>query len=437
MKTEKNIRMLEIGFAAVVGAVIAVLVWLYLKIANVGITFIWEIIPEYLNIEHYTLIVCLVGGLVVGIFHKFYGPYPESMADAVRRVMDTGSYPFHHLHITIIAAFLSLFFGGSVGPESGLVCLLLGLCFWAITQFGMARVKVQTLLASNEYLSGRYLFGQMLKGLAIRPREMEHESNLMKWKRSETISTGIVTGVTALILYLLLNRAFGSAFTIPHLDSGEIYMRDRFSVILLVAAGIGSGYLYLIFRKLSSLFFGKLRDKNLHIINAVLGGLILGLIGTALPMTMFSGGSDIQVIQYEYLQYTPYLLILIGVVKLLLTNVCIESGWRGGHFFPVVFSGLSIGYGLSTILGTSQILSVVVVTAALLGTILQQPLGALALMVIFFPIEEFGWMLLVSFVAGCIPLPVALRVNPENAGFINGLIHRKDKKKLPLKKDSL
>ena len=78
-----------------------------------------------------------------------------------------------------------------------------------------------------------------------------------------------------------------------------------------------------------------MREKNLAVLNAVLGGLILGLIGTALPMTMFSGGSDIQTMQYEYLKFTPYLLIVIGVVKLFLTNVCIASGWRGGHFFSV------------------------------------------------------------------------------------------------------
>jgi len=147
-------------------------------------------------------------------------------------------------------------------------------------------------------------------------------------------------------------------------------------------------------------------------------------------MTMFSGGSDIQLIQYEYYQYTPWLLILIGTVKLFLTNVCIDSGWRGGHFFPVIFSGLSIGYGLSSLLGTSQILSVVVVTAALLGTILQQPFGALALTVIFFPIDQLGWMAAVCFAAGCIPLPRVLRMNPENRGFIYGLMHRKGQKKL-------
>ncbi|MEI3340587.1 MAG: chloride channel protein [Eubacterium sp.] len=150
-------------------------------------------------------------------------------------------------------------------------------------------------------------------------------------------------------------------------------------------------------------------------------------------MTMFSGGNAIQAIQYEYLQYTPYLLILIGVVKLFLTNVCIESGWRGGHFFPVIFSGLSIGFGFSVLLNTNQIFSVILVTAALLGTILQQPLGAIVLSIIFFPIEDFGWMCLASVVGGCIPLPKQLRMNPENKGFIYNMVHFKGQKRLPMK----
>ncbi len=429
MKTQKKHRALELCFAAVTGVLIAVFIWLYLELANVGITIIWDRIPSYINLDHYTLIMCSIGGLIVGIFHHFYGPYPESMADAVKRVQDTGFYSFKNLHITVIAAFLSLFFGGAVGPESGLVCLLLGLMFWAMAQFGLARNTIESCFAELPDAPKRTVFRRMLKNLLI-PANQLPDGPPPQWKRSEQITTGMAVGFSALIVYSLMNLLFGSAFTIPHLNSGEIYMKDRFSVILLAAAGIAAGYLFLFFRRLTSRFFGKLRTKKLDIISAILGGLILGLIGTALPMTMFSGGSDIQLIQYEYYQYTPWLLILIGVVKLFLTNVCIESGWRGGHFFPVIFSGLSIGYGLSSLLGTSQILSVVVVTAALLGTILQQPLGALALTIIFFPLEELGWMTAVSFAAGCIPLPRSLRTNPENKGFIYGLIHRKKQKKL-------
>ncbi len=134
------------------------------------------------------------------------------------------------------------------------------------------------------------------------------------------------------------------------------------------------------------------------------------------------------------LQYgSIYLLILIGILKLFLTNVCIESGWRGGHFFPVIFSGLSIGYGFSVILGTSQVFSVVVVTGALLGTILQQPFGALALSLIFFPVRQTGWMAAATFVGGCVPVPRMLRVNPDNKGFVYNITHRTGQKKLPLK----
>ena len=54
--------LLFMGFAAVVGTVIAGVIWLYLKIANVGVTLIWHIIPEHLNVHGYTIIVCLIGG---------------------------------------------------------------------------------------------------------------------------------------------------------------------------------------------------------------------------------------------------------------------------------------------------------------------------------------------------------------------------------------
>ena len=37
--------LLFMEFAAVVGAVIAGVIWLYLKIANLGVTIIWDMIP--------------------------------------------------------------------------------------------------------------------------------------------------------------------------------------------------------------------------------------------------------------------------------------------------------------------------------------------------------------------------------------------------------
>lgn len=420
-------------FAAVTGTVIAALVWLYLKVANVGITVIWDIIPKYVDSKYYTMLVCLAGGVVIGIFHRAYGPWPESMADSVKRVKNTGTYPFEKLPMIVVAAFLPLFFGGAVGPESGLVSILLGLCCWAMRQFGLARWKMETYLRNDPYISRKYLFRIMLSGLTLPADQMIYDKNQVHWKRAEQISAGVIAGLSGLFVYELLNALLGRGLSIPHLSQGAIETREKVGAVLLIAVGIGAGYLYLIFRRLISAFFAKLAEKKLAVLNAVLGGLVLGLIGSALPMTMFSGGNAIQAIQYEYLQYTPYLLILIGIVKLFLTNVCIESGWRGGHFFPVIFSGLSIGFGFSVLLNTNQIFSVILVTAALLGTILQQPLGAIVLSIIFFPIEDFGWMCLASVVGGCLPLPKQLRMNPENKGFVYNMVHFKGQKRLPMK----
>lgn len=425
MKEQMSNRNLFLCFTALTGAVIAGLVWLYLKVANVGITVIWEMIPAYIDSHYYTILMCLVGGVIIGLFHRVYGPYPERMADSIKRVRNTGTYPYRKLPVIVSASFLSLFFGGAVGPESGLVSLLLGLCCWAMDQFGLARWKMETLIAGNPYVMKKELFRMMAAGLFLPPDQIVYDKGKINWTRKEQIASGVTAGLTGLAVYELLNLIFGRSLSVPHLQGGVLILRDKVAVILLIVVGIAAGYLYLIFQKISSWFFGKLREKNLAVLNAVLGGLILGLIGTALPMTMFSGGSDIQTMQYEYLKFTPNLLILIGVVKLFLTNVCIESGWRGGHFFPIIFSGLSIGYGFAAILHINEIVSVVLVTGALLGTVLQQPLGALALSLVFFPAKNVGWMLLASTVGGCVPVPVALRSDPEKKGFVYNMIQKK------------
>ena len=269
----------------------------------------------------------------------------------------------------------------------------------------------------------------MAAGLFLPPDQIVYDKGKIEWKRKEQVAAGVTAGLTGLAVYELLNLIFGRCLSVPHLQGGVLLLRDKVAVVLLIIVGIAAGYLFLIFQKISNWFFGKMREKNLAVLNAVLGGLILGLIGTALPMTMFSGGSDIQTMQYEYLKFTPYLLIVIGVVKLFLTNVCIASGWRGGHFFPMLFSGLSIGYGFAAIFHTNEIVSVVLVTGALLGIVLQQPLGALALSLIFFPMKNLGWMILASMVGGCVPVPVSLRTNPENKGFVYNMIHMKKRGK--------
>ena len=432
MRNQRSMHILFLLFAALTGCTVAVIIWVFLKVCNLGVAVVWDYFPTYVDSPLYTMILCLFGGLIIGIFHKKYGDFPETIQQVIHRLKTEKRLTYKNIPIVMAATFLSLFFGGAVGPETGVVGVLAGLCFWAMDQLYMARDTMEELLRKKPGISGFHLFRFMAAGLLLDPQRCGFQKSTI-WTKNEGILAAVSAVISGFILYELLNFFFGRCINIPHLDGGAVDKLDVLFLLILIAVGIFAGYLFMVFKKITTFFFGNLAKKGLTIINALLGGLALGLIGSFIPMTMFSGGNEIQIMQYEYLQYTPVLLIIIGVIKLLLTNICIQSGWKGGHFFPVIFSGLSIGYGMAILLDCNQILSVIVVCGALLGTITQQPLGALAISLLFFPVKDLGWIIVASFIGGCIPMPKPLRVDPNNRGFIYNISRGELRKKLPLR----
>ena len=420
---------LFLGLAAIIGVIIAVIIYLYLLAANLGVSLIWNIIPEGLasvadiDTKVYTVALCLIGGLIVGLYQKFGGQYPEDMVAVVKRSVKERYLDYSKIPLIIVASLLPLFFGGAVGPEAGLVGILLGFVFWTLDQYNKQKVTMMDYIEEYPNISRPALFRVMIKTLFLPAANLEGARDAYEWKKPEAVTAGVTTGIVALICYVALNQFVFTALEVPHLEATPMNAFSRVFAIVLIAAGIGAGYLYLLFHKACSFLFRKLREKkSLTVINALLGGLILGLIGAYIPMSMFSGGTHIQAMAYEYAAYTPVMLIVIGLVKLFLTNVCIESGWRGGHIFPIIFSGLSIAYGLSVLLGINQVYAVVLLTTALLATVFQQPVAAIFLSIIFFPLEDIGWMLVAGCIAGCIPQPKALRMNPDNDGFIPNIM---------------
>ena len=82
-------------------------------------------------------------------------------------------------------------------------------------------------------------------------------------------------------------------------------------------------------------------------IGEVLAGLVLGLIVAWLPVVQFSGESQMAVLIADYAKYAPIAMIGIAFLKVLMTNMCIQMGLKGGHFFPLIFSAVCLGYGIS------------------------------------------------------------------------------------------
>ena len=63
-------------FCGFSGAVIACIVWLFLKLMSLGISFIWETVPSNINFTYYPLAVCTIGGILLGIYQKISKAVP-------------------------------------------------------------------------------------------------------------------------------------------------------------------------------------------------------------------------------------------------------------------------------------------------------------------------------------------------------------------------
>ena len=238
------------------------------------------------------------------------------------------------------------------------------------------------------------------------PLEDERDAVIPKASKIVLYIAAILSSFGA---FILLGRLLGGSGGIEGLEPGTPSWSNYIWAVPLTLAGIAAGYIYYIFRRLTHLYESRL--KKLTVTRAVIGGLLLGISGTFLPLTMFSGEHQISIIQESAVQIGAVMLLVIAGVKLLLTNICISSGLKGGHFFPVIFCGICIGAAISLFTGVDMIFCMCVATTGLVGFTLKKPVATVLLLMIVFPPRYIPVMLFAAAAARFIPLPKRLTIN--------------------------
>jgi len=79
------------------------------------------------------------------------------------------------------------------------------------------------------------------------------------------------------------------------------------------------------------------------VLRSVIGGLGLGILGSLLPLTLFSGAAETGEIIRRADEIGAIGLIVLALVKLLVTALCLATGWKGGYIFPTLFAGAALG----------------------------------------------------------------------------------------------
>lgn len=418
-------RALFLISVALTGALAGAAVWLFFFAMEHGIDFFWTEVPHMLGAASpelasgpfgclpYPFFVCLAGGLLIGLYEKLTGAKTDDLNQVMAKVKQDGRYPYDNLGKLSIAALLPLLFGGSIGPEAGLTGVIAGLCSWVgdrMRRFG-AEFRELTLLSTQAALTALFtapVFGFVapLAGSADGQDDSSDEVTIKLPKAQKTVVYGIAIA-GGLGTYLLLGQLMGGGMGMPRFEAAEMGSLELTWLIPLTLVGMVCGWLFFVSEHASEALAHAIGERP--VVKAMLAGLVLAACGTVLPYTMFAGETQADVLMETYLTIPAGVLIATGLVKAMLTPALINLGWRGGHFFPVIFSGVSLGYGFALLTGADPVFCVAVCTASTMGAVMRQPVMVVGLLLMCFPLKGIVAMIIAAGIPLPKPLPKPLR----------------------------
>ncbi|MGX8694427.1 MAG: chloride channel protein [Methanobrevibacter sp.] len=385
-------------YTIIIGGIAGLIIWCFIRCMNFGIHFLWDYLPSLINFEYYTLTVCLIGGLLIGFWKNKYGDSPEELNEVINTVKKEHRYSYNNIFSSIVSSILPLMLGASVGPEAGLTGIIAGLCTWAGDKLKIFNNELEELAHIGITATLGTIFASPLFGF-VEPIENE-ESKLPKTSKNILYFVAILSSFG---IFIFLNHLTHNHAGLHSIGTTTLTNLNYPGIILLIIIGVLLSYVYFISHKVSEIIFNNM--ENNFILKGAVGGLILGVMGTFLPLTMFSGEEQIYLLLNIGAELGIAVLILTSILKIVLTNICIESGLKGGHFFPLIFSGTAMGYALGLILNMDPIISMSIVTTSFMASILKKPIAVVLLLMIIFPANLIPLMLVSAIVACLLKTP--------------------------------
>jgi len=389
-------------FTVLLGAFAGTVVWCFLKAVSLCTVLLWETMPERTGTRIVLVPVCAVGGALVGIMHKHYGNYPEDLNEVMRKVKQEKYYSYHPMIIMLLCAFLPLVLGASVGPEAGLTGIIAALCYWVGDNVTFAKQNTAWFSELGEAVTLGQLFHAPLFGILA----VEEDSQFMGVSPGEERTSGINKPLTKPVKLVFYGVSTASGFLTARILAGffgeamegfpsfsNVTIADVDYALLLLYIPVGF-LLFVVFEKAEQIIERAARFTP-DIVREMICGILIGIMGLLLPMALFSGEEQMAELMKEYGSYAAVFLMGVCIVKLVLTAFCIKFGMKGGHFFPMIFACVCMGYGIAMLVfpdpGDHLVFAAAVVTASTLGAQLKKPLAVSVLMLLCFPARILFW----------------------------------------------
>ena len=303
--------------SAALGLISAMITFVFQGLVRAGQLLVWTRTAQAAGLPApiFTLIVCALGGLLVGALVRIFGDYSGIFAEMMTDFGRTGRFNYRHAPGMVITALASLIAGGSLGPEAPLAdaCGSLGTLISDRLKLDVKGTQSLGFSGISGMLAAFITspFGGALLGL-----ESAHAGVDYVW----TLFPTLVASSFATVAFVLLS---GSFFRVMYQFAD--YKPQLLHLLLAVPLGLIGALAGAIFIIAFDYLRKLMQPLNKYLVlRGVIGGLGLGISGALLPLTLFSGAAE-----------TGVLLIV--------TTLCLASGWKGGYIFPTLFAGAALG----------------------------------------------------------------------------------------------
>ncbi len=276
-----------------------------------------------------------LGGLVSGLL--VYGFAPEAEGHGTDAAIDAfhnkggvirGRVPI----VKALASVATIGTGGSAGREGPIAQIGAGFGSFLGSRLGLAAADRRILLLAGMAGGIGATFRSPLGGalfaveVLYQDPEFEHE--------------GLVPCIiSSIVAYSLFGAVTGwePLLATPRFHFENPWEMVLFFVLGIVCAVVGAGYV--------RVFYG-LRDwfHALPVpaaLKPMLGGLLLGVLAMAVPQVLGSGYGWVQAALYG--KMALWVMLVVGLAKILATSLTISSGGSGGVFAPSLVIGAMLG----------------------------------------------------------------------------------------------
>jgi len=362
------------GVVALLGMVSALVTFVFMAVVNQGIALVWEqtLLASGLNASLFTILVCTIGGLLVGLLVKFFGDHNAIFAELMQEFDKTGRFDYRHAPGIVVTALVSLISGAALGPEAPLADACGGIGTWAGEKLKLNDQETRTLgygglsgmlaaFITNPFAGALLSLESAQGGMTGR---MIYFWGLFPSLLSSAVATVVFVGLTG--------QFFETLYTFP------AYTPRLADLLLAVPLCMIGGAAGLIFTQMFKWLRKLMLPMKKHLVlRGLIGGLGMGIIGALLPLTLFSGEEQ----SIDLVLLAPsigfWMLILLAFSKLLATSLLLATGWKGGYIFPIMFAGIALGMAATLIFpGVPTAVTVAAVMAGALVAALRAPLFA-------------------------------------------------------------